>query len=141
MTAFSLPALTPDPAIKAGTYHLDFPAFQDVPLGHTLFQITDEGMAPYAQPGDWAVIDCTDRSIQFGEYFLIRQSVGPIIWMIMRPNPRWKILSDHPCVYLRRASLQARQFGLSYAGDGPLCIPELQKIIIGRVVGLFDGLR
>lgn len=134
-----------DPNVVAGTAHHAFPMLKTVPLGCTVWLVNRREHEPVLKPGEWAVIDTTDRKIEFGELYLVRQYSGPIVWHICqdglaRPD------GGLPCAMLRPVAGRYRTneevdialcTGRVYVSDGPIPLEYLQEQIIGRVIGVF----
>jgi hypothetical protein len=116
--------------------------------GHTAFYNTDARHWPHIKPGEYVLIDTTDRDIIYGELYLIRQSRGPIIWQIcrtpefytrhaigpVRPTAFMRPLNNPPPRKLPNGTWEIAGCHFS---DGPIYLDALQEQIIGRVVALF----
>jgi hypothetical protein len=121
-----------------------FPILSAVPVGHTVAYIGDDRHAPHLQPGEFAVVDTSERGIEFGELYLIHQSRGPVLWQIgsdHRPEGR-----DRPCAYLHPLNMPWRRVdgsldmtGPLHVSDGPIYLDALGELVIGRVVAILDG--
>lgn len=136
-------ALVPSPPdisepIKAGTHHQAYPTYIGIPQGHTTHVLPDDRMFPHVRAKATVVVDCADREVRFGEYFLIQQSAGPTVWEFIRPKPSMTS-SERPTVYLRIAGWDPFINAMGYWGDGAIYRDALERRIIGRVVGVLEG--
>jgi len=124
------------------------PIYNDVPPGHSLFQIDDSArFEPHFHEREWVVIDTTakGRRIIWGEVYLKLQSNGPVLWQVNRFKGTVEG-SKEPHAYLDplnvfRGSLSDLRGDCSkivHLSDGPLSLSNLRKTLLGRVVGLFD---
>jgi hypothetical protein len=50
--------------------------FKRLPQAHKTFLVPDDASAPHLMPGEYAVVDTTDRDPQNGELFLIQHEKG-----------------------------------------------------------------
>jgi hypothetical protein len=130
----------PQPQIRA------FPIFDDVPSGHFVW-CADDRNEPHLHEGEWVVVDATDRSIAFGELYLILQSKGPRLWQITRVDEtKIKIRGStephawlQPLAHLRLQADGSVHKRMPYnLSDGPYGISDLAPDILGRIVGLID---
>ncbi len=135
-----------DPNVIAGTAHHAFPMFKTVPLGCTVWLVNGREHEPVMKPGEWAVIDTTDRDIEFGELYLVRQYSGPIVWQVCQ-NGLARPDGGRPCAMLRPVAGHYRTIeevhrafrtGRVFTSDGPIYLEYLQEQIIGRVIGMFQ---
>jgi hypothetical protein len=124
--------------IKPGTHHLAFPTYIGIPHGCTLYLVPDDRMYPHVRAKATVVVDCTDREVRFGEYFLIQQSDGPAVWEFIRPKPNMRS-SERPTVYLRLAGWDPFRKEMGHWGEGAIYRDALERRIIGRVIGVLDG--
>jgi hypothetical protein len=125
------------------------PFMADLPSGHTLHLVANDWHAPHLRPGEWAVVDCTDRAIQWGELFMVRQSNGPALWAIYPESERDRIARapGEECAWLRHlngprtpeeAFAWLRSGRAVTTADGPYLLSCLEPQIIGRVVGIYE---
>jgi len=128
--------------------------FDRLPPGHTMHLVRDIRHAPHLRPGEFAVIDTTDREISLGELYLIEQSHGPIIWQVILPKGLWaprtaeeeERQACRPCVMLMPLApprtLPSGEIDWRYpvhTADGPIYRDALEPNILGRVVGIYQG--
>jgi hypothetical protein len=135
----------------------DFRAFllmDAPPAGCLCVPVTDEKSLPHLRPGEFAIVDPTDRAPYSGEVFLIewnggrREFVsvkerparrldaapGDCAWWVGAPGQPWRAPSVK--VSRERVMQEASMFGLV---DGPLDRDHLQEKLVGRVVGILHA--
>ncbi len=138
-----------------GTECLAFPVYSDVPKGHKLEPVRDGMHAPHLRPGEWAIINPADREIVFGEIYQVEYSNGhKVIWQVRperdtdREARRKHTGEDVACAYLRplnnppwpEVERRLRTGEPIYLSDGPITLTGLQRIIVGRVIGVYTAI-
>jgi hypothetical protein len=66
-------------AVKPFEHQPEFRAltlYESLPPGYATFLVTDDGSEPHLKPGEYAVIDQSDRELQHGEVYLIQYHSG-----------------------------------------------------------------
>jgi hypothetical protein len=136
----ALPACTPTDEPRA------YLVRDEMPPGHTTHYVDDDRHWPHLKPGETALVDTSDRTIIWGELYLLRQFCGPMIWQICKePHPERVASNGRPTAWMRplnnpppRLDAKGRWNPTGcHMSDGPIYLDALQEQIIGRVVGLF----
>ena len=139
-----LPAhLALESAAKPGTVHFAVPMFDTVPEGCTLHQVKDDAHAPHIRAGELAVVNLDDREFVDGELFLIGFTSRTTVMQVVRRDKYgidgiWfrPLNAPRDAADLERWLSEGRRL---FAGDGPLKPECLHEYILGRVVGVYDG--
>lgn len=141
---------TIEAAIRAGTHHQAFPIFESLPPGCTIWPVQGTRHEPHLHEGEWAVVDCNDRTISHGEVYLLRQGRGATIWQVCNETEAQRQSRCDPsgrCVWLKpldnprsaedamRRVMAGRRVHMS---DGPAQADWIASLIIGRVVGMYE---
>jgi hypothetical protein len=128
---------------KPGTLHYAVPMFDTVPEGCILHQVKDDAHSPHIRAGEHVVVNLNDRDFADGELFLIGFTGRTRVMQVVRRD-RFGIDG----VWFRPLNAPRNENELQdwlnegrrlYAGDGPLRPECLDEYILGRVVGVFDG--
>jgi hypothetical protein len=136
-----LPSPTPEPQPEIRA----LPILDEVPSGYCLFHIDNARHEPHLHDGEWAVVDATDRTVVFGELYLILQSVGPVLHQVTRfGRPESIIGYDGRPVAMLSPLNQPRMMpngrvdpsGPLFLSDGPIYVDDLLPDVLGRVVGI-----
>lgn len=133
--------------------------YDTLPAGCIAFPCTDAYSEPHIRPGEWVVVDTTDRQPRQGEVYVIQWNNGRrnICQAHRRPsrtsnappgaqqwfvgglsNPRGRIAMDAMVNAYMCGEITMHQLGWSegpFADDGGY----LQSKLIGAVVGLYVG--
>ncbi len=114
----ALPTPAPTQELRA------LPMFDDLPAGCILHPIVDELTTPHLKPGEFAVVDTTDRRPDLGELFVI-QWIGGRRDVVRAYHPRYAPESwNVKCLN-------------SPSADGPFHSSHLEEKLLGCVVGVF----
>jgi hypothetical protein len=114
--------------------------------GCMTFHVPDAASSPHLRPGEYAVVDLSDRNPQHGELFLIQSSGGERKRYIQQSTRTWMAISSSglPEKTWWLCDLAGwRQEGKSGDGipifsgmsDGPFKKKGLKKKIAGRIIG------
>jgi len=122
-----------------------YPVVNDMPPGHTVAYVTDDRHWPHLKPGEYVLVDTTDRAIVYGELYLVRHSRGPMLWQICRTSNIGRIDVGSGTATMRPPNnppprkLPNGTWDIAgcHFSAGPIYLDALQEQIIGRVVGLF----
>jgi hypothetical protein len=118
--------------------------------GWMTFRIPDKASSPHLRPGEFAVVDLSDRSPQHGELFLIQSSSGERNRYIQQSTRTWMTISSSGMpekTWWLRDLAGWRQEGTDPSGipmfsgmsDGPMKKKGLKKMIVGRIIGYADS--
>ena len=135
------------------------PVMTDPPAGCEMYPNTTRMHEPFLKLGEFAVVDVSDHRARDGELFAIRQSNGPVIWQValttdpgelqrcyqttktivwLRPLRRVDIEDAIRKADLERLRDPGRIPVLDvHLSDGPFGLDHFNKIVIGRVIGVF----
>jgi hypothetical protein len=127
-----------------------FEMFKRVPDGCELFRTDDNALSPHLRAGEYAVVDMINRNYQFGEVFLCRWECG---CQVLRQVKKRQYFEDAAKTIAREgvwflAMVQPNFMsdgrldprGPLFLSDGPLDPVHLHKKLVGRVIGVFDGI-
>jgi hypothetical protein len=123
---------------------------------HKTFLVSDDLSAPHLRPDEYAVVDTTDRELQHGELYLVEYDSGSRrivqvrkddqIEFLGAPGPGWwvsplrRLPSPEAMTAIQKAASKRGEIavfeGLS---EGPLTTDYLQRILLGRVVGIANS--
>jgi hypothetical protein len=114
------------------------------------FRIPDKASSPHLRPGEFAVVDLSDRMPQHGELFLIQSSSGERVRYIQQSTRTWTTISQSGIpekVWWLRDLAGWRQEGIDGSGipifsgmsDGPMKKKGLKKKIAGRIIGYAES--
>ena len=130
--------------------------YNHVPDGCHLHLIPDNAHWPVLRTGEHAVVDTTQREIEFDQLYSIRQSNGPRVWQVSRSLYK----TIEPCVMLhplnRPGSMEEIDQIIADAqemvapgsipivplnlSDGPIRLDGfVEKRVIGRVIGVYQA--
>lgn len=116
----------------------------EVPAGCFTVNIDGTRHHPHLRHGEIAVIDATQREIEWGELYAIRQSNGPCIWQVCR-TPKLYGGGKRPTAMMhplnRPHMLSNGELDWSgpvHMSDGPIYLDALARLILGRVIGILD---
>jgi hypothetical protein len=125
--------------IRALTY------FETLPPHHKTFYVGDDNSAPHLKPGEFAVIDETDRNVQHGELYLIQWNSGNrSIVQVTSRHMRLKASAAPELTWWVCELRGFRQVASGGAGgvplfsgmsDGPYNTAHLKTKTVGRIVG------
>jgi hypothetical protein len=133
----------PAPTALRPIYQTDtscLPTLHERPTATLLFGVLDEYCAPLLRSGDIAVIDLLNRAIAIGQLFLLQFSSGRTgIFRMDHAPPSLSIIDDDERPFMiGPAKHDPKYLRLS---DGPLTRANLDRLIIGRVIGVLDLTR
>jgi hypothetical protein len=119
--------------------------FETLPPGHKTLPVEDNGSFPHLKVGEYAVIDTTDVELQKGEMYVIQHESGSrsrhiiqikadvISLMSGRRQSVWWVCDL--AGFRRVCTLPSEIPLLGGMSDGPYTSRQLQKKLLGRVVG------
>ncbi|MFI4985835.1 MAG: S24 family peptidase [Alphaproteobacteria bacterium] len=134
-----------EPAARA------FPLVSDVPASCRLILADDHHAEPDVRLGEYAVVDTSDRTIQWGEPYAVQYSNSTAMWRVREVPATWKLGTDKPCAMLdplerhTKEELDAMRGGGAMPrgglrmSDGPIYMDHLREILIGRIVGVYEA--
>jgi hypothetical protein len=116
--------------------------FKTLPPGHKTLLVEDDGSFPHLKVGEYAVIDTTDVELQKGEMYVIQYARSRSIIQI-KADVISLMSGRRQSVWWVCALAGFRQVGMMPSGiplfggmsDGPYTSRQLQKRLLGRVVG------
>lgn len=117
-----------------------------IPESCRLHPVPDDAHAPHLRTGDWAVVDVTDKHVEWGGLYLVEQHNGPRLWQVNPVPYAMAVQFPEPCAYLTAmngptsgadADRKLRTGAAVFVSDGPLDLSALERRIIGRVVGVY----
>ena len=124
--------------------------FADVPPRHISFPVANQYAMPHLKPGEFAIVDTTDRAPQHGELYVIEYShpLGPYRQIVQVRNcrkgvcgrPRWMV---GDLVRLKTAKEIDRALAARVplrCSDGPYETDYLTTKLVGRIVGVLSPL-
>jgi hypothetical protein len=116
------------------------PMLNDLPAGCIVHPVTDEKSAPHLRPGEFAIVDTTDREPDLGEVFVMKRRDGFAIvrprlcpWCTIRMDrqdesePAWDLVNLKP----------PRGGGELVMANGFYGRAWLASQFVGRVVGIY----
>jgi hypothetical protein len=132
--------------------------YSTLPKGCISFPVTDEYSMPFIQPGEWVVVDTTDRTARVGDIFVIQWDSGSRnicqarhsapMWQRGRETPSWHVGSMKTSSreafeeWLKEADAERRNGAIPvWQGawtEGPLELDHLESKLVGAVIGLFQ---
>ncbi len=131
-----------------GSECLSFPVYDEVPKGCHLAVIKNGQHAPHLRPGEWAIVDPSDREPVIGELYQVRYDNGhEVIWQVCGIPATYNMAPDcEPCAMLRPlnnprtredAERRFREQRDLHMSDGPITLSYLREITVGRVIGIY----
>lgn len=103
--------------------------FPDIPLGYFPQLVGNRHHEPHLNMGEWAVVDPSDRDLQFGELHLFKFPGWLMVLQILPPDPGKEDKDGQPAVKFRMLN-QAFADRADHAA-----LEHVQLCLIGRVVG------
>jgi hypothetical protein len=134
--------------------------YDHVPGGCILQPVTDDDNAPHLRAGEFAIVDTTDTEPQHGELYLVRfrkRARWPkpfeevcYIQQVIATQHRYRdetfigfwtqCLNFEPyCEIGQRRPGLVPEISHRSMADGPRIANEIQKALIGRVVGIYQA--
>jgi hypothetical protein len=132
--------------------------YRTLPAGCIAHPVTNEYSAPFVMPGEWVVVDTTDRSPRVGELYVIQWENGSrilcqarhssSIWQTEGEDPRWNVgslqtanLEDFDA-WLRQTRARCGHdripvWSKTWA-DGPFRQEYLARKLVGSVIGIYQ---
>jgi hypothetical protein len=118
--------------------------------GWMTFRIPDKASSPHLRPGEFAVVDLSNRNPQHGELFLIQSTYGERKRYIQQSTRTWTTISSSGMfekVWWLCDLAGCRQEGTDLSGipifsglsDGPMKKRGLKKKIAGRIIGYAEN--
>lgn len=140
----TVPDTTPAPAMQPGLR--PFIIYDRVPEGCAAYLVPDARHEPLLRPGEWVIVDLTDREPAEDELFVIQWQSGPsgpqVVECGLMPKltaqwaqPVWAVGARH-----RGVNTRALGFGApgNIVGDFPYKSPQLTERFLGRVIGILE---
>lgn len=118
--------------------------------GCMTFLVPDAASSPHLRPGEYAVVDLSDRTPQHGELFLIQSNCGERKRYIQQATRTWMAISSSGLpekVWWLCDLAGWRQEGADCTGipifagmsDGPMKKKGLKKMVAGRIIGYAES--
>lgn len=104
--------------------------YLDIPHGLFPHLIFNRNHEPHLKLGEWALIDPTDRELQFGELYLFKLPDWLMIMQVMPPDQSKEEKDGLPCV-----KLTTLNHAFAHVGDH-VPLEHLEGVIVGRIVGV-----
>lgn len=141
----SLPLITNPEPMQPGLRSLII--YSAYPGEHLLFEVTDDGMSPHVNRGEFVIVDESDREPMHGELFLIQWSNGNrrVVEVGLFPKqdcvrpkgeqrgPWWNTYWTNTMENFDGSPWKSLRWF-----DGPYPEAHLAEKLVGRVVGIYQ---